>query len=182
MGYLTINIPTTETHMTTKKTAPAAKKAKPRLEVIESKKTTVPLIVEPHPRNYSGFPFITLIQYRKAPMLVIVDNADDEVIRAYVLDLCGPERVDEERMIQAAAEWYDTNRTNFPISIEFSRRGMTPMTARVYRALNVEFVSRVIGPVPKYPMNTVKSLKRRRRKALPPNVETNVISAEEMFQ
>ena len=79
-----------------------------------------------------------------------------------------PERVDEERMIQAAAEWYDTNRTNFPISIEFSRRGMTPMTARVYRALNVEFVSRVIGPVPKYPMNTVKSLKRRRRKALPP--------------
>lgn len=168
--------------MATKKTAVAAKKTKPRLEVIESKKTTVPLIVEPHPRNYSGFPFITLIQYRKAPMLVIVDNADDEVIRAYVLDLCGPERVDEEVMIQAASEWYDTNRTNFPISIEFSRRGMTSMTTKVYRALNVEFVSRVIGPVPKYPMNTVKSIKRRRRKALPPNVETNVISAEELFQ
>lgn len=171
--------------MTTKK--PAAKtKAKPRLVVVESsKKTSVPLIVEPHPRDYSGFPFITLIQYRKAPMLVIVDNADDEVIRAYVLDLCGPERVDEESMIAAASEWYANNRSNFPISIEFSRLGMTPMTSRIYRALNVEFVSRIIGPVPKYPMGTVKSIKRRRRKPIAAGVEvnaSNVVSAEEFFQ
>lgn len=157
--------------------------AKPRLVATEPKSTTVPLIVEPHPRDYSGFPFITLIQYRKSPMLVIVDNVDEEAIRAYVLDLCGPERVDEEAVISAAAEWYSTNRGNFPISIEFSRRGMTPMTSRVYRALNVEFVSRIIGPVPKYPMGTVKSIKRRRRKPISTNVEiSNVISAEELFQ
>jgi hypothetical protein len=167
--------------MATKKTGIAAKKTKTQIEAAETKKiSSVPLIVEPHPRNYSGFPFITLIQYRKSPMLVIVDNADDEVIRAYVLDLCGPERVDEELMIQTASEWYDTNRVNFPISIEFSRRGMTPMTTKVYRALNVEFVSRVIGPVPKYPMNTVKSIKRRRRKTLP-HVETTEVLAEELF-
>lgn len=173
----------------------AAKKiaVKPKLKLVptkprpaaEPKKTTVPLIIEPHPRDYSGFPFITLIQYRKAPMLVIVDNADDEVIRAFVLDLCGPERVDEEMIISAAAEWHAKNKSQFPISIEFSRRGMTPVTSKIYRALNVEFVSRVIGPVPKYPMNTVKSIKRRRRKPIAGGItitEGNVILAEELFQ
>lgn len=166
--------------MATKKTTTPAK---PKLVSIEQKGASAPLIVEPHPHDYSGFPFITLIQYRKAPMLVIVDNADNEVIRAYVLDMCGPERVDEEAIISAAAQWYLTNRGNFPISIEFSRRGMTPMTSRIYKALNVEFVSRIIGPVPKYPMGAVKSIKRRRRKPISASVEiSNVISAEELFQ
>lgn len=130
-------------------------------------KTAVPLIVEPHPKDYSGFPFITLIQYRKQPMLTIVDNATDDIIRAFVLDLCGPERVNEELIIQVAAEWYATNRTNFPVSIEFSRLGLSPHTSKIYRSLNVEFISRVIGPVPKYPMANVKSVKRRRRKPIP---------------
>lgn len=148
----------------------------------ESKRTSVPLIIEPHPKDYSGFPFVTLIQYRKQPMLVIVDNADDEVIRAFVLDLCGPEHIDEELIIQAAAEWYNTNRGNYPISIEFSRQGLTFATTRIYRSLNVEFVSRIIGPVPKYPMNTVKSIKRRRRKPIGPNVEIAQVSIDEMFK
>lgn len=139
--------------------------------VSKEEKTRVPLIVEGHPKDYSGFPFITLIQYRKQPMLVIVDNADDDIIRAYVLDLCDPEHVDEELIINIATEWYNINRVNFPISIEFSRRGLTPMTSKIYRALNVDFVSRVIGPVPKYSMNTVKSIKRRRRKSISLAVE-----------
>lgn len=139
-----------------------------------SKKTVAPLIVEPHPKDYSGFPFITLIQYRKHPMLTIVDNATDDVIRAFVLDLCGPERVDEEMIIQVAAEWYATNRANFPISVEFSRLGLAASTSKIYRSLNVEFVSRVIGPVSKYPMSTVKSVKRRRRKAISDSVRIQV--------
>lgn len=172
--------------MATKKATVKAKPVTtPRLVAAEPKKSAVPLIIEPHPKDYSGFPFITLIQYRKQPMLVIVDNADEEVIRAYVLDLCGPEQIDEEAVILTATEWYNTNRVNFPISIEFSRRGMTQFTSRIYRALNVEFVSRIIGPVPKYPMGTVKSIKRRRRKPIPAGVEiskSNVISVEEFFQ
>lgn len=168
--------------MATKKTAPAKKAAKPKLAVVAnntSSKVSHPLIVEPHPKDYSGFPFITLIQYRKAPMLVIVDNADDSSIKAYVLDLCGPERVDEEMLISVAAEWYQTNRTKYPLSIEFSRRGLTPVTSKIFRALNIEFVSRVIGPVAKFPMDTVKSVKRRRRKPLPNSV---VVSIEEFLQ
>lgn len=161
-------------------------KSKPRLVASESKKSTVPLILEPHPRDYSGFPFITLIQYRKHPMLVIVDNADDESIKAYVLDMCGPERVDEEMIIFAANEWYVQHRGDFPISIEFSRRGMTGMTSKIYRALNIEFISRVIGPVPKYSMVAPHPPKRRRRKSIPDGIEItsmdNVILAEELFK
>ena len=143
---------------TTKKTKSAEKK-------------TAPLIVEPHPVDYTGFPFITLIQYRKLPMLAIVDNADDSTLRVFVLDLCGPEGIKEEDIIAVASDWYDNNRSNYPISIEFSRKGIVSSTSKIYRALNIEFVSRVIGPVPKYPIGDVKSIKRRRRKPLPVGVE-----------
>lgn len=145
------------------------KKPAPKLSIVKEasvSKPAVPLIVEPHPKDYSGFPFITLIQYRKQPMLTIVDNATEDIIRAFVLDLCGPERVNEELIIQVAADWYATNRSNFPISIEFSRLGLSPHTSKIYRSLNVEFISRVIGPVSKYPMSNVKSVKRRRRKPI----------------
>lgn len=148
-----------------------------------SDKKPAPLIVEPHPTDYAGFPFVTLIQYRKQPMLVIVDNADDSVIRAFVLDLCGPENVNEEKLIAAVAAWYDTNKAAFPVSVEFSRLGMTSQTSKIYRALNIEFVSRVIGPVPKYPMAAVKSIKRRRRKPIPAGVEIHTSqSNQQLFQ
>jgi len=161
------------------------KTTQPKLTVVNAKRTDVPLIVEPHPAEYTGFPFITLIQYRKQPMLSIVDNATSEVIRAYVLDLCGPEKADEELLIGVAAEWYTNNRASYPLSIEFSRRGMTSVASRIYRALNIEFVSRVIGPVPVYPMETVRSIKRRRCKPISSSVEIhqgNVILAEQLFQ
>lgn len=155
----------------------------PRKPKATTEKKSAPLIVEPHPLDYTGFPFVTLIQYRKQPMLVIVDNADDSVIRAFVLDLCGPENVNEEKLIATVAEWYDNNRSSFPISVEFSRNGMTSQTSKIYRALNIEFVSRVIGPVPKYPMNAVKSIKRRRRKPLPVGVEIHTESTDnQLFQ
>lgn len=129
-----------------------------------------PLIIEAHPDNYTGLPFITLVQYRREPMLVIVDNADESNIKAYILDLCGPERVNEEAIITAASEWYDDQDANYPVSVAFSRLGMTHITSKIYRALNIEFVSRVIGPVPKYPMNTVKSIRKRRRKPIPQSI------------
>lgn len=160
---------------------------KTKLTLVESSKpTSAPLIIEPHPSDYSGFPFVTLIQYRKQPILAIVDNVDADVIRAFVLDYCGPEGVDEDMLIVAAAEWYESNRSNFPISIEFSRKGLTPITSKIYRTLNTEFVSRVIGPMPCYPMNTVRSIKRRRRKTLTGNIEiktnSNVLTLEDFFK
>jgi hypothetical protein len=138
---------------------------------IDSKKPTVPLILESHPKDYTGYPFLTLVQYHKVPMLVIVDNRDGDTVKVFVLDMCSPEGVDEEMLFKTAIYWYENNRNNFPISIEFSKMGIAEQTSKIYRVLNLEFVSRVIGPFPLFPMNTVKSIKRRRRKVIPTGIE-----------
>ena len=142
-----------------------------------ARKPTIPLVIEPHPENYVGYPFITLIQYRKQPLLAIVDNATSDYIHAFVLDVCGPEGVDEEEVIATAIDWYKDNAANYPISIEFSKLGMTKDTSKLYRSLNVEFISRVIGPVPLYEMSEVKSVKRRRRKPIPANQLVNILTS-----
>lgn len=132
---------------------------------------SVPLIIEEHPVDYMGYPFITLIQYRKNHVLSIVDNSDDDNIKLYVLDLCGPERVKEEKVIEIAAQWYEKNKNQHPLSVEFSRRGVTSETGKIYRTFNVEFVTRVIGPLPRFEMSDTTRIKRRKRKPVPAGVE-----------
>lgn len=142
----------------------------------------VPLIVEDHPSDYEGYPFITLIQYRDEHVLTLIDNAEQKTIKAYVLDLCGPEGVDEQRIVDVASEWYHNNSDRFPISFEFSRRQMTEEVSPIYRTFNIEFVTRVIGPLPRFEMSEVQSVKRRKRKSVPEGMEVtyrNVQNFEE---
>lgn len=131
-----------------------------------------PLIVEPHPADYQGYPFITLIQYRKEHTLTIIDNADDKSIRAYALDMCGPTMVNEEVLITVAHEWFSSGEyERCPVSIAFSREGISSEAMKIYNVYNIEFVTRVIGPLPKFEMKKVRSVKRRRRKPIPPGVQ-----------
>ena len=141
-------------------------------------KQTVPLLIEPHPEDYTGYPFITLIQFRQQHILTIIDNSDGKTIKAYVLDSCGPEKVSEELIIRVAQRWYDNNRDDYPLSIEFSKLGISGQTSKIYRKFDTEFVSRVIGPLPVFVMNINAKIKKRRRKALSQGVEvhTNVVS------
>lgn len=132
---------------------------------------TIPLIREDHPEDYVGYPFITLIQYRKDNILTIIDNSDDKEIGAFVLDLCAPELVNEERIIEVAVNWYEEGHERFPISFEFSRLGISAETGKIFRNYNIEFITRVIGPLPRFDMNTPPAIKRRRRKAVPPGME-----------
>ena len=129
-----------------------------------------PLIIEHHPSTYTGYPFITLVQYRDKQFLTIVDNVLDKKIKAYVLDYCGPEKVDEEYVIASAASWYENNREEYPLSVEFARLGVMSDFTKIFRSFNVEFVTRVIGPLPTFEMGVVHSVKRRRRKPIPTNV------------
>ena len=135
--------------------------------------TPIPLIVEDHPSEYDGYPFITLIQYRNEHVLTIVDNVTNKHIKLFVLDLCGPDGVNEENVISVASEWYNTSSERYPLSFEFSRRGLSEATGRIYRSFNIEFVTRVIGPMPKFNMNEGQSVKRRRRKPIPAGMEVH---------
>lgn len=134
-------------------------------------KNPIPLIIEDHPDDYDGYPFITLIQYDDTHFLTIVDNATDKLIRAYVLDLCGPESVNEELLIETAGEWYSNNRDRFPISFEFSRRNLTAGTEKILKTFQLEFVPRVIGPLPKFDFATQPKIRKRRKKALAASIE-----------
>jgi len=136
-----------------------------------SRGNPIPLIIEEHPADYDGYPFITLIQYNKKHFLAIVDNTDAKTIKAYILDLCGPEGVNEEEIIKIAAEWYDNSRDQYPISFEFSKRGVSETTMRIYKSYTIEYVTRIIGPLPKFEMSDTVSVKRRRRKSVPSGME-----------
>ncbi len=132
----------------------------------------IPLIVEPHPADYEGYPFITLIEYRKEHTLTLIDNANDKLVKAYVLDMCGPANVDEELLISVAKYWYDNNGLyRYPVSFTLSQFGLAAEASKIYRTFNIEYITRVIGPLPKFEMKEVKSVKRRRRKPVPPGVE-----------
>ena len=130
----------------------------------------VPLLREEHPDDYEGYPFITLIQYHREPILTIIDDSNERNIQAYVLDLCGPESVDEETLIEVATEWFDTNSERFPLSFEFSRLGMTELISGIYRTYNTDFITRVIGPLPTFHMEAAPVVRRRRRNPVPPGV------------
>ena len=132
----------------------------------------IPLIVEPHPADYDGYPFITLIQYRKEHTLTLIDNADDKTIKAFVLDMCGPAQVNEELLIGVAQQWFEeNNHYRYPVSFAFSRMGVANEASKIYRTFNIEHVTRVIGPLPKFEMKETSSIKRRRRKPVPPGIE-----------
>lgn len=133
----------------------------------------LPLIVEKHPKNYDGYPFITLIQYRDQHLLGIVDNTTDKMIKAYILDLCGPTRVNEEQIINVANQWYMTAKDRYPLSFEFSKLGLSEEVKGIYRSYAVGFVTRIIGPLPRFEMGEVKSVKRRRRKPISSNMEVH---------
>lgn len=135
----------------------------------------IPLIIEKHPETYNGYPFITLLQYHKNNLLTIIDNSDNQNINCYVLDMCVAEKIDESVIIDIANEWFHTSKDNYPISIEFSRQNMTSFTSRIFRTYNTEFITRVIGPVPTFPMSGVTRVKRRKRKHIPDGVEFQFI-------
>lgn len=121
------------------------------------------MIIEQHPEDYNGFSFITLIQLEDTHLLTIVDNFDKKVLKAYVLDYCEAANVDEFKIITVANEWWDSKKPPYPISIEFSKRGLTPETSKIYRTYPIETIIRVIGPVPSFEMDSVQKIRRKRR-------------------
>jgi hypothetical protein len=135
-----------------------------------AKQGDLPFILEQHPESYTGYPFITLIQYKSQHILSIVDNIFNKSLKVFVIDLCGPSGINEEAIIALASEWYDNSRTRYPISFEFSKRGMTQQTSKIYRTYAIDSIARVIGPIFSFPMDQVFKVKRRKRREIPPVV------------
>lgn len=131
------------------------------------KANQVPLIIETHPEEYNGYPFITLIEYRDKSYLTVVDNSTDKAISAYVLDSCNSEGVDEEMTITIISEWYEQSNMSYPVSIEFSKQGLSGHMTRIYRTYNLDYVTRVIGPLPRFDMDTIIDSRKKKKKQVP---------------
>lgn len=128
------------------------------------RKKMLPLIIEPYPENYDSFRFISLIKYIDSVTLNIIDNIVDDNLYTYVLDLCVAENVDQSRVLSIANSWYENGLyKNYPISVEFSRLGVTTETNRILKIYNVDYISRIIGMANKYPLFSQNTLKKKRK-------------------
>lgn len=127
---------------------------------------SVPLIIEPHPENYEGYKFITLIRYNDDNTINVVDNIINKQIHTYVLDLCGPEEVNEQEFIEIALNWYsrDLYKT-YPLSVEMSRLGYSAKANRILRVFPVDYITRIIGPVVEYPMSGYSRCRKRKKRS-----------------
>jgi len=126
-----------------------------------------PLIVEEHPKNYDGYEFITLIKYNDQNFLTIVDNVNNNQIVAYVLDYCQHAKIDEEKIINIANHWYENHRNEYPISIEFFKKGVADDMSKLIRRFTTDYVVRVIGPIYNFNMKGPVKIRRRKKKSIP---------------
>lgn len=136
-------------------------------------------LIEPHPKNYKGYPFITVVQYNKEHFLTIIDNVNDKSIIGYVLDKCGPEGLSESLIIEVSERWYRNSKDLHPLSIEFSKLSMANTTSKILKSFNIEFVTRIIGPLFYFPMDGHTKIKRRKRRPLPPSIQINIVKLHE---
>lgn len=131
-----------------------------------------PLIIEAYPEGYDkDFEFITLIRFNDENYLTIVDNLCNKQIITYVLDYCKPTNVNEILIASIAKNWFQTNKENYPISVEFSKMQIAKETQKIMRCFPIDYVSRVIGPVPEYRMDGPIKVKKRKRKPIPKGIE-----------
>lgn len=134
-----------------------------------------PIKVESHPAGYNGYPFITLVRFNDEPNLTIIDNVHKKHLDAYCLDLCAPAKVNERVILKVANYWYHTSRDLYPISIEFSKRGLSEDASKIMKSYSIEFITRVIGPVPFFEMGTPSKIRKRKRK-IPKDYEVVITS------
>lgn len=126
----------------------------------------VPLIVEPHTQDYSGYNFITLIRYNDTDTLNVVDNIIGKNIHTYVLDFCGPEEVNEQEFVNIAFNWYYSESfKRYPLSVEFSRVGYSHVANKILRVFPMDYITRIIGPVNEYPMSGYTKCRKRKKRS-----------------
>jgi hypothetical protein len=126
----------------------------------------IPLISEDYPEDYTSYRFISLVQFNKENLLTVIENIDEQYLHCYVIDLCGPEEIDEKTFLEIANDWHENQDIKYPLSVHFTKMGVSAIFSRLLRKYPVEFVSRVIGPIPKFAMTGVSAVKRKKKRVV----------------
>jgi len=105
---------------------------------------------------------LSFLDHDDSTYLVIVDNIRDDTLYAYVLDYADSEGLDPTKILAIAKEWEQTNSSKHPLSIEFSRLGLTYATSRIYKSFDIHNINRLHGRVFKYEFDTTPKIRRRK--------------------
>jgi hypothetical protein len=133
---------------------------------VPKKQTTQhPVLVENYPAEYSGFPFLTLIEYADERYLTIVDIVTAGTISAYVLDMCKSEGLDDVLIVSLIHSNWEQYKDK-PISVLFGALSISKKMARVYRTFQMTDITRVIGRMPVVDITSARTVKRRRRREI----------------
>ena len=125
------------------------------------KKTIPPLIFERD--DSSNFALLSLIEYKRENYVGIIDNITDTEVSAFILNLAKPEIINQDDLLRFAVRWLYTNSTNYPLSIEFAKLGLSQRIEHIYRTFDINFVSRIVGsPFTFDSFNATAKTKRRK--------------------
>ena len=122
----------------------------------------IPQLIFEELQDTTNNAFLTLIEYKKVKYLVIIDNIVGNEIYAYVLDHLKSEDIDQDWFMKIATYWFYSASEKYPLSFEFSKCGKTQETKKILKTFNISSVSRIIGKLFKYELNTKPKVKRRK--------------------
>ncbi len=121
----------------------------------------LPLIYE-ELYDQSNYGYLMLIEYKKIKYLTVVENLVDDEIQAYVLDQLPAEGIDQDWFLSVTTRWFYASSDRYPLSFEFTKLGKADVVKKVLKTFNVNSVSRLIGKIFIYNLNSKPKVKRRR--------------------
>jgi hypothetical protein len=123
-------------------------------------KRKIPTLIIEQISDEGNLHLLCVLEHAKEKYLVIVDNITDEAVTAYVLDEAQQEGIDLKIFMDIALEWRDQG-CLYPISFEFSKRGLSGITKRIYKTFNVGAVTRLVGNAFQYSFEPIRVRRRR---------------------
>lgn len=144
-----------------------------------SKKNAPPLVLE-ELQDRSNYLYLTLIEYKKEKYLTIIDNISGSDITAYVLDYADAESIDLAWLLSIANIWYYKSSEKYPLSFEFAKLGVKNNVTPILRTFNLDYVSRMIGKIFVYDIDSKPKIKRKRVNLIPSTVEIKLKKNKEV--
>lgn len=135
-----------------------------------SKKNAPPLVLE-EIQDRANYLYLTLIEYKKEKYLTIIDNISGSDISAFVLDYADAENIDLAWFLSIANIWYYKSSEKYPLSFEFAKLGVKNKITPILRTFNIDYVSRMIGKIFVFDIDSKPKIKRKRVNLIPSSVE-----------
>lgn len=135
-----------------------------------SKKNSPPLVIE-EVQDSVNHMYISLLEYKRQHYVVIIDNITDTEISAYVLDYANAEDISVANLLTTTTKWYYESSERYPLSFEFAKNGLAKHLSPLRRTFKKDYVSRLIGKVFSYEIETKPKIKRKRVQKIPQGIE-----------